>query len=581
MASTVAYRGVPHSPTFPFPIPEATRPMPRRPATASASREAPKGAERPFRVLVTDEVDREGIDLLQAEPRLEVVEVPTLPPAELLARIAGCDAIIVRSATKVTEEVIRRGTELKVIGRAGVGIDNIALKAATALGVAVINSPAGNTVAVAELFFASVLALLRHLPAADSSMKAGRWDRSKLLGHELHGRTLGLVGAGPIGGEVAIRARAFGMRVLAYDPYVSDARLQGLQVQRVATLEALLTSSDIITVHTPLTDETRGLIGRAALGRLKPTAIVVNLARGGIVDQAALIEALEQQRIGGAVLDVYEVEPLPADHPLRRAPNVILTPHLGASTVEAQRNVSVDVCAAVRDALLHQELGRSVNVASLDGVGWGELQPALLLARRLAALGRALLADRGVLQVARLSVRLGAELAGGRDAFVSAAALGALEGVVAAERLNLINARASAQARGLEIAVGDIAESESPAAIEVTVASGAEAVTVAGTAPEEAIPRLTRIEGFRVDVVPRQTLIILTNDDVPGVIGRVGSLLGANGVNIAEYHQARLRPGGEALAAISVDDPVSVELRRQLLDLGDIRSATIVTFAGG
>ena len=551
--------------------------MTRRAATPKSAAAA---SARGFRVLVTDEVDQEGVALLKAEPRLEVVEIPTPSPADLLTRIGECDAIIVRSATKVTEEVIRRGSGLKVIGRAGVGIDNIALKAATALGVAVINSPAGNTVAVAELFFASVLALLRHIPAADASMKAGRWDRSKLLGRELHGRTLGLVGAGPIGGEVAIRARAFGMRVIAYDPYVSDARLQALQVQRAVSLEVLLASADILTVHTPLTDETRGLIGRAALARLAPGAIVVNLARGGIVDQEALVEALTEGRLGGAVLDVYEVEPLPADHPLRRAPNVVLTPHLGASTAEAQRNVSVDVCAAVRDALLHQELGRSVNVASLDGVGWGELQPALLLARRLAALARALLADQGVLQVGRLSVRLGVELAGGRDAFVAAAALGALEGVVAAERLNLINARATAEARGLEIAVGDIPDTDSPGAIEVTVAGGATAVTVAGTAPDGAIPRLTRIAGFRVDVIPRQTLIVLTNADVPGVIGRVGTLLGSAGVNIAEYHQARLQPGGEALAAISVDDPVGQELRRQLLELGDIRSATIVTFQG-
>ena len=554
--------------------------MDHRSAVAPAAQPPVRGAARSFRVLVTDGIDQEGIDLLSAEPRLQVDVSPTLPPAELLGRIADYDAVIVRSATKVTEEVIRRGTNLKVIGRAGVGIDNIALKAATMLGVAVINSPAGNTVAVAELFFASVLSLFRHLAAADASMKGGKWERNKLVGRELHGRTLGIVGVGPIGGEVAQRARAFGMRVMAFDPYVTDTRLQALQVQRAVSLEALLASADVLTVHTPLTEETRGLIGRAALALLPPTAVVANLARGGIIDQDALVEALEQGRIGGAVLDVYDVEPLPADHPLRKARNVILTPHLGASTVEAQRNVAVDACAAVRDALLRQEFGRSINVASLDGIGWAELQPALLLARRLATLARALLADKGVKLVGRLTVRVGQDLGGGRDAFLAAAALGALEGVVESERLNLVNARAVAAARGLEVAIGDLSEAEHPAAIEVTVGSELESVTVAGMAPARTTPHLTRIEGFRVDIAPRQTLIILTNHDVPGVIGRVGSLLGAAGVNIAEYHQARLRQGGEALAAISVDDPVGQEIRRRLLELPDVRSATIVSFLG-
>jgi D-3-phosphoglycerate dehydrogenase / 2-oxoglutarate reductase len=547
---------------------------------APAAPAAPRGAAQAFRVLVTDGIDQEGIDLLRAEPRLQVDVAPTLPPAELLTRIADYDAIVVRSATKVNDEVITRGVNLKAIGRAGVGIDNIALKSATSHGIAVINSPAGNTVAVAELFFGSVLALLRHLTAADASMKGGKWDRNKLVGRELFGRTLGIVGVGPIGGEVAARARAFGMRVMAFDPYVSDARLQALQVQRAVSLEVLLASADILTVHTPLTEETRGLIGKKELARLVPTAIVANLARGGIVDQEALLEALEQKRIGGAVLDVFDVEPLPADHPLRKAPNVLLTPHIGASSIEAQRNVAVDACAAVRDALLHQELGRSINVASLDGVGWGELQPALLLARRMTTVARALLADKGIRFIGRLSVRVGQEFTGGREAFLSAAALGALEGVVESERLNLINARAVATARGLEVAVGDVVGVDQPAAIEVTVGSGLDSVTVSGAAPARATPRITWIEGFRVDIIPRQTLIVLANHDVPGVIGRVGSLLGAAGVNIAEYHQARLRQGGEAMAAISVDDAVTQDLRRKLLELPDVRSATIISFHG-
>ena len=552
--------------------------MPPRQATAHASRTSAARPTRAFRVLVTDGIDQEGVDLLKSEPRLQVDVMATLPAAELLERIGEYDAVIVRSATKITEEVLRRGTRLKAVGRAGVGIDNIALAAATSLGVAVINAPSGNTNAVAEFFFATVLGLLRKVPAAATSMQGGKWEK-KLLGGELRGRTLGIVGLGPIGGEIALRARAFGMRILGFDPYVGDARLQALQVQRVTSLETLLDSADILTVHTPLTKETRGLVGRKELARLAPTAVVVNMARGGIVDEAALVEALQAGRLAGAVLDVYETEPLPADHPLRSAPNVLLTPHLAASTLEAQRSVAVDACSAVRDALLHDELGRSLNAAAVDGARWAELAPALQLTRRLAVVARARLADRGVQRLERVQVRLGIELVGGRDAFLAAAALGALEGVVETERLNLISARAIAATRGIETGVSDLADAEQLAAIEVTVEGGTSSVSVAGVAPTGAAPHLTRIEGFRVDVTLRQALIVLTNADVPGVIGRVGTLLGGAGVNIAEYHQSRLQQGGEALATISVDDPVGQELRQQLLELADIRSATIVTFA--
>ncbi|HEU4700554.1 MAG TPA: phosphoglycerate dehydrogenase [Gemmatimonadales bacterium] len=552
-----------------------------QPLTAVPGDPARGGTRRTFRVLLTDEIDREGVELLEAEPALAVDEVPTLPADELLARIGDYDALIGRSATRITAELLRRGTRLRVVGRAGVGVDNIALDAATALGVAVINAPAGNTVAVAELFFGAVLGALRHLPAADASMRAGRWDRSRLLGRELHGRTLGIVGLGRIGTEVARRARAFGMTVLAHDPYVPDERFHAVQAQRVDTLDALLAAADVLTVHTPLNDETRGMIGRRELARLKPGALVVNMARGGIVDEAALLAALAGEggrELAGAVLDVFTTEPLPADHPLRTAPKVLLTPHLGASTAEGQRNVAVDVCLAVRDALLRDELSRSLNVAAVSGMEWAELQPALLVARRAATLARALLADRGVRVVRRLAVRCGPALAGGSGACLAAAALGVLDGVVETERLNLINARALAEGRGLELAAAASPHLEHPGAVEVTVSGGMEAVTVAGVAAEGLAPRLTQIGSFRVDVAPRQTLLVLTNHDVPGVIGRVGTLLGAAGVNIAEYHQARLAQGGEALAAIAVDGAMDETLRRGLLALPDVLSATVVEF---
>jgi D-3-phosphoglycerate dehydrogenase / 2-oxoglutarate reductase len=530
-----------------------------------------------YRVLVTDEVDPDGVAILTGEPELQVDVVPTLPQKELVERIGDYDALVGRSATRITEELLQRATRLRVIGRAGVGVDNIALDTATALGVAVVNAPAGNTIAVAELFFGALIGLFRNLPHAVASMRDGRWDRSKLLGSELKDRTLGIVGVGRIGSEIASRARAFSMDVVGYDPYVSEDRFTSLRIRRATSLDDVLDAADILTVHTPLTEETTGLIGRRELARLRPGSYVANLARGGIVDDQALVAALESGHLRGAVLDVFANEPLPADHPLRRASNVVLTPHIGASTAEAQRNVAVDACIAVRDALLRGDISRSINVAAVGSGEWRELQPAMLVARRAAAVARAILADSGMRAVRRLALRCGSAVVGGSGALLSAAALGVLEGVVETDRLNLINARALAEARGLELSVAESLQL-GPNAVEISLAGGMQELAVAGEAPPGSAPRLTRIGSFHVDVTPRQTLIVLTNNDVPGVIGRVGTLLGDSAVNIAEYHQARLQQGGEALAAISVDDPVTEEVRRALLELPDVLSATIVTF---
>ena len=531
-----------------------------------------------YRVLVTDEVDPDGVALLAAEPALRVDEVPTLADAELLERIGEYDAIVGRSATRITEALLRRAGRLRVVGRAGVGVDNVAMDAATAMGIAVINAPAGNTVAVAELFFGVVLSLLRHLPRAHTSLHAGRWERADLLGHELKGRTLGIVGLGRIGSEIAARAQAFGMPVAAFDPYLSDDRFQALRVRRAATLEALLVDTQVLTVHTPLTDETRGMIGRRELAELPVGAVVANLARGGIVDEEALAAALSSGHLRGAALDVYAREPLAAGHPLLQAPHLMLTPHIGASTAEAQRNVAVDVCAAVRDALLHGELGRSLNVADVRAGRWRELEPALRLTRRAGAVARALLADQGIRTLQRVTLRCGPELAGDGQLLLASAALGALEGTVEAERLNLISARAIAAARGMELSVAESAQLGHDAMLEVTLQGGMQELTVGGFAPPGAPPRLRRIGGFLVDVTPRHTLVILRNQDVPGVIGRVGTLLGDAGVNIAEYHQARLAQGGEALAAITVDTPLDERTCATLLSLPDVISATVVSF---
>lgn len=535
----------------------------------------------PYRVLVTDDVDPDGVALLLAEPELEVDEVPTLPREQLLERIGDYDAVVGRSATRISRELLDRATKLKVIGRAGVGIDNIDVDTATRLGVAIINAPAGNSVAVAELLFGVLLNRQRHLTRADSSMHEGRWERADLLGRELKGKTIAIIGLGRIGTEVASRAHAFGMTVTAYDPYVSEERFKSCRVRRCATLEAALDDADVLTVHVPLTDETTGMIGKRELARLRPGAVVANLARGGIIEESALAAALTSGLIAGAAVDVFVKEPVKPDHPLRSAPNIVLTPHLGASTAEAQRNVAVDVCEAVRDTLLRGELSRSLNVVGVEGSDWAELRPALEAARRSAALARAILAARGTRVVQRLGVRVGPALASGLEAIVSSAAIGVLEGIVDTERLNLINARGLAAGRGMQLFAGEAAPNGSPHGIEVALSSGMQELAVAAVAPPGSTMRFTRIGGFHVDVAPRDTLVILTNNDVPGVIGRVGTVLGNAAINIAEYHQARLAQGGEALAAISVDGDVNDGIRASLLALPDITSATIVRFRGG
>jgi D-3-phosphoglycerate dehydrogenase len=479
-----------------------------------------------FRLLVTDEIDREGVDLLRAEPSFDVDEVPTLPPAELAERIGAYDAFVGRSASKIPASLLERGKRLRVIGRAGVGTDNIDMPAATSLGIAVINAPAGNTIAVAELFFGALIGLVRHVPRAVESMREGRWDRSELLGTELRGRSLGIIGLGRIGSEVAQRARAFGMHINAFDPYVNDERFDLLRVSRCATLEELLRSSDIITIHTPLTSETKGLISDAELSLLRNGSIVANLARGGIVDEQALIRAIQENKIGGAILDVFTEEPLSASNQLRKLENVVLTPHLGASTAEGQRNVAVDVCAAVRDALLSGELSRAINVVGgIDGQ-WEEIRPALVLVRRMAAIARAILADRGARAVNAVHLRVGRGLADAGNLLISSAAAGALDSVTDGVRLNLVNARALAENRGISLSVTTSAAHDPDNGAQVTVRSDGDEMLVAGVAAPGTGPRVTRIGGFIVDVTPRRTLLVLTNADVPGVIGRVGTVLG-------------------------------------------------------
>ena len=519
-----------------------------------------------FRVLVADSIAAEGLTPLRNDARFELVERVGLKGDDLASAIAEADAILVRSAARITRESLARADRLKVIGRAGVGVDTIDVDAATERGIAVLTAPSGNTISAAELTLALLLALVRRLPAADRSMRAGEWDRKSFSGMELYGKTLGLIGAGRIGGEVARRAQAFGMHVLAYDPYLTDERARALQIE-LAMLPAVLERADIISVHVPLTDATAGLIGDRELGLTRPGALLVNAARGGIVDEAALYRALSAGRLGGAALDVYQQEPLPADHPLRTLPNVILTPHLGASTHEAQHNVALEIAEAVRSALLEGDLSRAVNAPAIGGEEMRRMRPLLDLAERLGRLAFALTEEA----VERVEVRY----AGSEENAARPLAASALEGVLSAQvgrgAVNFVNAMHLAESRGIQLhrvalsPHGDYAEY-----VELHLAGRSGAVSVAGALLAQAHPRLVRIGPYHVDVVPRGTLVVLRNRDVPGVIGRVGTLLGDAGINIGEYHQARLTAGGEALAAISVDGRLGGEVVEALRRLPEV-----------
>jgi D-3-phosphoglycerate dehydrogenase len=521
-----------------------------------------------YRVLIADSIAASGLAPLTSDARFEVVVRTGLKGEELARAIEGAHAVIVRSATFISRDALRYADRLQLIGRAGVGVDNIDVQAATERGIAVLNAPSGNTISAAELAFSLMLALARRIPAADRSMKAGEWDKKSFTGTELLGKTLGLVGAGRIGGEVARRARAFGMRVLAFDPYLSPQRAETLELE-LAALDDVLQHADVISVHTPLTEGTVGLIGAAQLARMKPSALLVNAARGGVVDEAALIAALEQGQIAGAGLDVFGQEPLPAEHPLRRAPNLVLTPHLGASTHEAQQNVAVEITQAVRDALLEGDYSHAVNAPAIGGEEMRRLRPLLDLAERLGHLAGALLDG----PLASVSVRYAGPGENLTRSLGAAVLAGALRPVLGTGSINYVNAMHIAEARGITVERADLnARGQYEEFVDVRMTSATGEARAAGALVAGRHPRVVRLDRYRLVVRPSGTLLIVRNKDVPGVIGRVGSALGKAGVNIAEYHQARLQAGGEALAAISVDGRVSEDVLGALRALEDVTS---------
>jgi len=500
-----------------------------------------------MRILVAEKLAPEGIALLVAQHQVD--ERAGLARGELLAALPDYEALVVRSQVQVDAEAIEAGRNLVVIGRAGVGVDNVDIPAATRAGITVVNAPTGNTVAAAEHTMALLLAVARHLAAADASVRRGEWRRGELLGVELRGRTLGIVGLGRIGLAVAARARSFEMTLIGSDPYVTReaGAVHGIEV---IPFEKLLTRADAITLHVPLTEQTRGLIGAVALARMKPDAIVVNAARGGLVDEAALAAALREGRLGGAGIDVFEEEP-PKASPLIDAPRTVLTPHLGASTAEAQALVAVEAAQQVLDVLAGRPARYAVNaplVAPEAAVALGPyLELARLLGRFYAQFTRA--------GLAALELDLSGEAAEHDPAPLTAAALEGLLGGSTEERVNLINAQLLAKARGIQLVERRLHATDSRAEVLLEGSSGLEETAVGGSVVGGE-PRLTRLGGYAMDMAPAPFMLVTRHQDRPGTMGRIGLILGEADVNISAMALGRSGPRADAFMVLALDDPL-------------------------
>jgi D-3-phosphoglycerate dehydrogenase / 2-oxoglutarate reductase len=522
------------------------------------------------RVFISDKLETGGIDMLK-QAGLEVDNRPGLKDAALLEALQTADAMVVRSGTRVTAALLENPGKLRAIVRAGVGVDNIDVPAATRKGIVVMNTPGGNTISTAELTIAHLLALSRHLPASDASIRQGKWG--KLTGTQLAGKTLGVVGLGRIGREVARRATGLDMKVVGFDPFLAPDRAQQLGIEAAPDLDTLLPRCDFLTVHTPLTAETTNLIGAREFGRMKKGARVLNCARGGIINEEALAEALRTGQLAGASLDVFVQEPPPPDHPLLKLPNVVLTPHLGASTTEAQESVALEAAQLLVDFLTRGAIQFAVNVAPVDRAELQEVRLYVDLARRLGLLhaqmchgtiARAELQYRG--EVARRSTRL----------ITAAFAAGLLESRLA-QHVNIVNAELLARERGI-----DIVEQISPkkgdfsTLVQADVVTDKKTYSAAGTLFGNEFLRLVQVGPYRLDTYIDGILLIFTHRDVPGLIGYIGTIFGKHSVNIAQMTVGRQVPGGEAIAVLNLDNDPPEDALKEVRTHPQISSLCVV-----
>jgi D-3-phosphoglycerate dehydrogenase len=524
------------------------------------------------RVLISDKLEAQGLDILR-QAGIELDERHGLSGAALEEAMRAADGMVVRSGTRVTTELLENPGKLRAIVRAGVGVDNIDVAAATRKGIVVMNTPGGNTVSTAEHTITMMMALARHIPTADASMHSGKWERGKFVGTQLAGKTLGVVGLGRIGREVARRATGLDMKVVGYDPFLSPDKAAQLGIEAVSGLEQLLPRCDIVTVHTPLTDETRDLIGDKQLAMLRKGARILNCARGGIINEEALGEALKSGHIAGAALDVFVQEPPAADHPLLKLPNVVTTPHLGASTSEAQTSVAIEAAQLLVDFLTRGIVQFAVNMAAVDRTELEELRLYVDMARRLGLLHAQI--SQGAIRRAELKYH--GEVARRSTKLITAAFTAGLLEYRLAQEVNVVNAELLARERGIEIV-----EQTSPRKGDFSTLIRAEVVTekktytASGTLFGNQYLRLVHLGPYHLDAYMDGIMLIFTHHDVPGLIGFIGTIFGKHHVNIAQMTVGRQLPGGEAIAVLNLDTMPPEEALKEVRAHPQISSLSVV-----
>ncbi|HEY79278.1 MAG TPA: phosphoglycerate dehydrogenase [Dehalococcoidia bacterium] len=522
-----------------------------------------------MKVLIADPLSQAGIDLLRNHAEVDVQT--GLKPEELIAIIGDYDGLLVRSQTQVTATVIQAGKKLQVIGRAGVGVDNIDVDEATRHGIVVVNAPTGNTISAAEHTIALMLALARHIPQANAVLRSGVWRRSDFMGTEVRDKTLGIIGLGNVGSEVARRALALEMRIIGNDPFISEDYARNLKVELVP-LKQLLKESDFITLHIPLAKSTRGLIGAKELALVKPTVRIINTARGGLIDEEALVKAVEEKRVAGAAVDVFTKEPA-TESILFGDDNIIVTPHLGASTTEAQATAAKDVAQQVIDIFKGHPARYSVNAPFIPAETLSVLAPFLKVAYSASRLVSQLAEG----QMNSIRITYEGEIANYDTNAFKAAVLGGLLEDISEERVNMVNANVVAAQRGLTVVEQKTSILENYASLittEVTTSSGV--ITVAGTVIRGE-SHIVRVNSYWLDIVPTGGYFMFCDHlDRPGLLGSVGMITGAADINISAMHVSRLKPRGQALMILALDEPLSEEQRQQILAVPDVYSAKVV-----
>ena len=523
------------------------------------------------KVLISDKMDPLAAQIFRNRG-IQVDEITGKTKEELIAIIGDYDGLAIRSATKVTKDVLAAATNLKVVGRAGIGVDNIDIPAASAKGVVVMNTPFGNSITTAEHAIALMFALARDLPEADKSTQAGKWEKNRFMGVEVTNKTLGLIGAGNIGSIVADRALGLKMKVVAYDPFLTPERAIEMGVEKV-TLDELLARADFITLHTPLTESTRNILSKDNLAKTKKGVRIINCARGGLVDEAALKEALDSGHVAGAAMDVFVTEPA-TESPLFGTPGFVATPHLGASTNEAQVNVAIQVAEQISDFLLTGGVTNALNMPSLSAEEAPKLRPYMALAEHLGALIGQLEGDA----IKGINIEVGGAAAELNQKPITGAVLAGLMGVYS-DTVNMVNAPFLAKERGLDVReVRHDREGDYSTLVRVTVTTAEGSKSVAGTLFANAEPRLVEIFGVKVEADLTGDMLYIVNVDAPGFIGRLGSTLGEAKVNIGTFHLGRRTAGGEAVLLLSVDTPVDDAVKAKIAKLPGVKSAKALSF---